>query len=74
MFLFGVVLKIVDIGIALKKDQIVHNDIKPANLLMRDESIVVLGDFGSATEEESGENLYKGNFVTMAPEFNLLKQ
>lgn len=47
---------------------LVHLDIKPANLLISDDGLVKIGDFGTASQVGEGEDGREGDTRYMAPE------
>uniref|UniRef100_A0A6C0CFV0 Protein kinase domain-containing protein n=1 Tax=viral metagenome TaxID=1070528 RepID=A0A6C0CFV0_9ZZZZ len=55
----------------LKEQGIVHNDIKPANILTDSDSNFKLADFGLSNKIENSSNIKKGTPLYMAPEILL---
>jgi serine/threonine protein kinase len=71
----GVYLRQILAGLAyLHEHKVVHRDIKPSNLLLTDEGIVKLSDFGSFHRMETSQTVddmvstLKGSIMYMAPE------
>ena len=65
-----VLFPIADALRALHKKKIIHGDIKPENIMVKDRENLLLGDFGAATKIMPGTKLqgFRGTIVAAAPE------